>query len=488
MITIKNFVRRIIFFVTIMGISCSLIYSMEQPSVLSYFNAGQLETDGQKFSKQFHQGVKYCQEEQGKISAKIQNLRNGSQSVKYDGITYTQAQIGDLQALYDQQGKNIEYYEDTRKSVTSIYIKGAEIAMQVEQSEREEEARRRTELGRAAIGEAEKTKRLKEVLNFFKNPDNIGYIVGGIAATLLSYYLIKHGVGITAHYIEQKLGKPQIIKATSRVTFFDRLLGKKKETESRMSEFVAAPVLKRELQNIADDTLRARMHGDKLTSVLLYGPPGTGKTMFAKALAIYSGLDWALIPGSSLSKLDTKDALAKLQDILTWARNSKKGTILIWDEVENFLRNRGDGKMSEGSQKLITEFLAQVERPSDEKLMFVLTTNRPKDLDPAALSRVGRYIHFPAPAHDELVDLFKVYVSKVRQHGLVVAEGLEGHYDAFARDAKGLVGRDVEEIFTVQAVREVRRTGTRILTYQAVSKTLQRYLQERNERLEFVGA
>ncbi len=423
------------------------------------------------------------------VIAELENETDDYTSHGWRGSFYRKRDIPALKARLSDMNEDKETVRELGKTAANTVFGGIGTLFGAAADEVRADAERETRLGETVISEEGKTARLERVLNFFHEPRNIAYLVAGTAGVILSYYVIKHGVGITARYVESRLGKPKIIKETSRTSFLGRFWGKNKQA-SRLDEFVAAPYLKNELLNIADDTLKARVNKDPLTSILLYGPPGTGKTMFAKSLAVHSGLEWALIPGSSLSKLETKEALTKLQEIIEWARHSKHGTVLIFDEVENFLRNRGDGLMSEGSQKLITEFLAQVEKPSDDKVMFVMTTNRPRDLDPAALSRVGRCISVPVPEHEQLVELMNVYAPKIVQSNIAPEDGLENAFDALARKAKtaGLVGRDIEELFTSQVVKEVRRSDSNVLTRAIAEHTLDRFVSERKARETFLAA
>lgn len=45
--------------------------------------------------------------------------------------------------------------------------------------------------------------------------------MGGLTALAVGWYTAKRGTAITARYIEARLGKPSLVRETSRVTFFD---------------------------------------------------------------------------------------------------------------------------------------------------------------------------------------------------------------------------------------------------------------------------
>ena len=334
----------------------------------------------------------------------------------------------------------------------------------------------------AAIEQHGMTKRFKLMLDELKKPKSIALLVGGISMIILAYYLFRHGSGIAARYIEARLDRPKIILESSRRSLKERIFGKKEKEESRLGEVIAAPALKEKLQHIADDTLSAYESQENLSNVLLYGPPGTGKTMFAKALALHCGLDYAILPGSSLSKLDTTEALKELDKLFAWAQQSEKGLVIFIDEAEAFLRDRGSGAASEHTKKLLTEFLAHVEKPSNAKLMFVFATNRIQDIDSAVLSRIGHWLNVPKPAVAQREALIKLYASKLDPYDISCDESFEQGIARLAQHADGMVGRDIEEVFANHMVRQCRREETDTVTFDLARRVLDAYKQEQKDR------
>ena len=77
-------------------------------------------------------------------------------------------------------------------------------------------------------------------------------------------------------------------------------------------------------------------------NVLLYGPPGTGKTMFAKTLALNSGMDYAIMTGGDVAPLG-KDSVTEIHKLFDWSSKSRKGLVLFVDEA--------DGKQTKCSKK-----------------------------------------------------------------------------------------------------------------------------------------
>ena len=68
-------------------------------------------------------------------------------------------------------------------------------------------------------------------------------------------------------------------------------------------------------------------------NLLLHGPPGTGKTMFAKNLALNSGMDYAIMTGADVSPLG-KESVTELHKLFDWSSSSSKGLVLFIDEAD----------------------------------------------------------------------------------------------------------------------------------------------------------
>ena len=113
-----------------------------------------------------------------------------------------------------------------------------------------------------------------------------------------------------------------------------------------------------------------------LPNVLLVGPPGTGKSMSAQALAERSGFPYVVVCGGDLLAVGGGSASASadpssaapgryLREVLHGATvaNSGKGFLVILDEVETIITDRGKRK-DRLDQELLEEEEAQGERNS----------------------------------------------------------------------------------------------------------------------------
>ena len=57
------------------------------------------------------------------------------------------------------------------------------------------------------------------------------------------------------------------------------------------------------LRDVAIATKNTKLNGGMYRNLLYYGPPGTGKTMFAKKLAMHSGMDYAIMTGGDIAPM-----------------------------------------------------------------------------------------------------------------------------------------------------------------------------------------
>ena len=109
--------------------------------------------------------------------------------------------------------------------------------------------------------------------------------------------------------------------------------------------------------------------------MLFYGPQGTCKTLFAKKLAMESGLEYAVMVGSDIAPLGAS-AVTELNKLFDWAESQSNGMVLFIDEADAFLRSRKSDEMSEHMRHTINSFLYRTGSPS-EKVVLVLATNNP---------------------------------------------------------------------------------------------------------------
>ncbi len=173
--------------------------------------------------------------------------------------------------------------------------------------------------------------------SFISDRTKVLTAAGGLTAAALGIYSARAFATIAGGYIAARLGKPSLVRETSRITLatlvrepavsIRRLWTRfrKTDVEKALKGVVLAPDTHHRLHRIARGTKNARRHHAPFRNVLLTGPPGTGKTLFAKGLARESGLEYAIFTGGDLAPLGST-AVTELHKLFDWAATSRKGT------------------------------------------------------------------------------------------------------------------------------------------------------------------
>ena len=173
--------------------------------------------------------------------------------------------------------------------------------------------------------------------------------------------------------------------------------------------------------------------------VLLYGPPGTGKTMIARAIACELDAVFMSVKCSDIMSKWVGSAEKNIQELFTAARGYER-CVVFMDETEAIVAKRGGG--STVMDRVIPEFLAQVDglEGRDNMLLLLGATNRPWDMDEAALrtGRFGEMIYVPLPDEAARLKMLEINMAEVPRAEEVdlgeIARRLEGYSGA---DIKG---------------------------------------------------
>ncbi|TPJ82281.1 ATP-dependent Clp protease adaptor ClpS [Mesorhizobium sp. B2-6-2] len=152
--------------------------------------------------------------------------------------------------------------------------------------------------------------------------------------------------------------------------------------------------------------------------ILLYGPPGTGKTHTIRYLA-------ANLPGHT-TLIITAGQMGLLSQYMTLARLLQPATVVI-EDVDLIARDR-ENMGSPCEESLLNVLLNEMDGLKDNAdILFVLTTNRPEQLEAALTGRPGRIdqaIEVPLPDNDCREKLVRLYGGGLKLSDKIVAEAV----------------------------------------------------------------
>jgi transitional endoplasmic reticulum ATPase len=189
--------------------------------------------------------------------------------------------------------------------------------------------------------------------------------------------------------------------------------------------------------------------------ILLAGPPGTGKTLLAKAVAHESEANFISVKGPELLSKWVGESEKGMREIFKKARAAAP-CIVFFDEIVTLFPARGNSRTSEVSERLVGQFLAELDGLDEIQGVMVLgATNRADVLDPALL-RPGRFdltITLPLPDFTTREAIVAVHLQ-----GRPLADDVDPRL--IARETDGYSGADIAGLCRQAAVLAIREAIT----------------------------
>jgi transitional endoplasmic reticulum ATPase len=216
-----------------------------------------------------------------------------------------------------------------------------------------------------------------------------------------------------------------------------------------------------EVKRILKETVEWPLQHDRLfdhaktkppKGILLTGPPGTGKTLIAKAVAHESEVNFISVKGPELISKYVGESERGVREVFRKAKQAAP-TILFFDEIDSLVPHRGrGGGDSQVTERVISQFLTELDGIEELKGVTVLAATNRKDLVDPALLRPGRFdliLELPVPDEPSRFKIFEIHTK-----GKPLSKDVD--LKSLARETEGLVGSDIEAICRVASMEAIR--------------------------------
>jgi len=185
--------------------------------------------------------------------------------------------------------------------------------------------------------------------------------------------------------------------------------------------------------------------------IILSGPPGTGKTLIAKAVASQCGVNFISVKGPQLLSKWIGESEKGIREVFKKARQASP-CVVVFDEIEGLAPKRSIGDSSGVSQRVVSQFLSEMDGLEELKGVVVIGTTNRLDLVDDALLRPGRFdflLEVPKPDEKTRYEIFKIYTK-----GKPLAE--DPNLKNLAKETEGLTGADIEAICKKASILAIR--------------------------------
>ncbi|MBR6980661.1 MAG: AAA family ATPase [Prevotella sp.] len=218
----------------------------------------------------------------------------------------------------------------------------------------------------------------------------------------------------------------------------------RRKTGNGFKDVAGMTALKEQLQfdviDVLQDPVKAQEFGLSIPNgILFYGPPGCGKTFFAEKFAEEAGFNYLYIKCSDVASPYIHGGQGKIAEIFEEARKNAP-TILFFDEIEAMIHDRSkqDNVSMAGE---VNEFLAQLNNCGEHKVLVIGATNKPSEIDEAAL-RAGRLeykYYIPLPDAETRAAIFEINLSQRKSDSAI-------DYEKLARLTENYISADIKKI------------------------------------------
>ncbi len=250
---------------------------------------------------------------------------------------------------------------------------------------------------------------------------------------------------------------------------------------------IFAEELQENIRNIKEATKNIRKNGGFFQNVVLYGPGGTGKSLVAsEEIAKYAEMNYVKMSGGDLAQyIKTHTHVSELNDLFMKINARNVPTVLFVDEAESLCQTRDRLVDKQEYMQLLNAFLNATGTESN-KIMLVMATNRPQDLDTAVLSRMDHQLFLGPPAQEERKKILDMYIEQLFTKEQIQEFFPESLVLKMSERTEGLTGRAlfkmVNALFGNMNVQSDKK-----LTPAIIEKTLVQFITQERRLNKMLG-
>uniref|UniRef100_A0A8C7RAT9 ATPase family AAA domain containing 3A n=1 Tax=Oncorhynchus mykiss TaxID=8022 RepID=A0A8C7RAT9_ONCMY len=283
---------------------------------------------------------------------------------------------------------------------------------------------------------------------FVSDWDKVTATVAGLTLLAVGVYSARNATAVAGRYIEARLGKPSLVRETSRITVAEAIkhpikMSKRltSKPQDALEGVVLSPNLEERVRDIAIATRNTRQNKGLYRNILMYGPPGTGKTLFAKKLAVHSGMDYAIMTGGDVAPMG-REGVTAMHKVFDWANTSRRGYATLTLQVVSLCLQE---KISEELRATLNAFLYRTGEQSNKS---------PEQFDWAINDRIDEIVNFALPGPDERERLVRLYFDRYvlepatggRQRMKLAQFDYGKKCSDIAKRAEGMSGREISKL------------------------------------------
>ena len=182
--------------------------------------------------------------------------------------------------------------------------------------------------------------------------------------------------------------------------------------------------------------------------ILLVGKPGTGKSYLAEIIASEADYKFKFTCGAELLDKYVGSSAEKIRKIFDELKDEP--SLLYIDEIDSIGSKRMGSDENKEYRAALNQLLTCMSDKKYQNVMIIGSTNIPEQLDPALIrsQRFDRIVEIKEPTYDMRIDLFKLYIGKLKHEDKI-------DYELLAEMTEGKVGADITTICNLAGIRAV---------------------------------